>query len=139
MGARGVYFRRGVTFSLMAEAILSALRLSQLLPSLAFLPLVPAVLVGARLVVTALEFTAARFLSAGRPGGPLLASWVLLGSGSLVIPEVGLRLAPTDLDPTFKWGVVGAYWTYVLVAQVTLRFLRRSASGARVEPIEPAG
>jgi hypothetical protein len=71
------------------------------------------VLATARLFLTVLEFTAVTFLLHQRDAGPTLTRRALLASACLVVVEVGLRLAPTNLDPTFKWWVVSAYWAYV--------------------------
>jgi len=77
-------------------------------------------------VVTALELISATFLVNDREGGPTLARRVLLASAVLLTLEVGLRLAPTNLDPTFTWWVVTAYWMYAIAAQWLLRSGRLS-------------
>ena len=106
---------------MLIEAILRSFDLAQLLPSIVFLGPLAWALASTRLVLTVLEFTAVTFLLNHREAGRALARTVLLASACLVVAEVGLRLAPTNLDPTFKWWFVGAYWAYALLAQWMLR------------------
>jgi hypothetical protein len=46
---------------------------------------------------------------------------VLLVSAVLLTIETGWRLTPTDLDPTWRWPLVAAYWVYALGAVYALR------------------
>ena len=116
-----VYSGRVIAWSILIDVLINSLWVAHLLPSIAYRRPLTIALVGARVVVTALEFTAARFLLNGRDDRLALARRVLLASASLVTVEVGLRLVPTNLDPTFKWWVVVAYWAYALAAQWILR------------------
>jgi hypothetical protein len=117
------YYKPLIVSSILIEATFSSLGIAKLLPAIVFLGPLAWVLAAARLVLTVLEFTAVTFLLHHRDAGPMLARRVLLASACLVVVEVGLRLAPTNLDPTFKWWVVSAYWVYVVAIRWMLRSL----------------
>ena len=114
---------------MLIEVTLRSVGFAQLSSSLVFLGPLAWVLAAAQLVLTVLEFTAVTFLLHHRDAGPTLARRVLLASACLVVAETGLRLAPTNLDPTFKWWVVGAYWAYVLALRSMLRSLAMKHEG----------
>ena len=116
-----VHFKNVIAWSILIEVLLASLWIVQLLPSLAYRGALSCVLIGARAVLTAVEFMAARLLMKGEAAAPILARRVLLASACLMTLEVGFRLTPTNLDPTFKWWIVGSYWLYVLAAWLMLR------------------
>ena len=69
----------------------------------------------------ALQIVAAWMLLKDSLGGRRLATATLAASAALVTFETGWRLVPTNLDPTYGWWLVGAYWLYAAVAMVMLR------------------
>ena len=119
-GARR-FGRKVIAALMLLEVGINALWIAQLLPSIAVRDAMTWALILVRGVVTALEFTVARNLWQGSAAASALARRVLLASAALVLVETGFRLAPTNLDPTFKWWVTGAYWVYVLAAGWVLR------------------
>ena len=73
------------------------------------------VLIGVRAAVGAVEVVAAWLLLRGSMSSRPLAIAALAASAVLVPLETGWRLVPTNLDPTYRWWLVGAYWAYALV------------------------
>ena len=103
------------------EVAVNSLWIAQLLSSIVYRRPLTWVLFLARVVLTALELKSATLLLDERNAGPALVRAVLLASAALLTLEVGFRLAPTNLDPTFRWWLVGAYWAYALVIRWVLR------------------
>jgi hypothetical protein len=44
----------------------------------------------------------------------------LIASAILTTFEIGLRIAPSNLDPTWRWWLVVLYWVYAIVASAWL-------------------
>ena len=103
------------------EALYSAFWLAGVLPSLAVRDALTVLLVSMRGTVSAVELVAAWGLLRQTPGGPLLAGAALVGSAVLLILETGLRFVPTNLDPTWRWWLVGSYVSYAVVGIWALR------------------
>ena len=101
---------------LIFEGLYSAVRIAELVPTLMVYDGVTLTLLAVRAVVSGVECAAGWWLRAGRPVGRPLARWALLASALLLTVEIGARLAPSDLDPAFRWPFVAAYWAYALVA-----------------------
>ena len=55
-----------------------------------------------------------------------LAAWSLIASAALLTIELGARLSPSSLFPSYRWPVIGAYWAYAIAAWWWIR--RRAAS-----------
>ena len=106
---------------LVAEGFTTALRVTGLLPNLAVYGGVALGLIGLRAVAGVLACTSGWLLAIGRPPGAQLARWTLLASAALGTLEIGWRLAPSDLDPAFRWYYVIAYWTYAGAGTWALR------------------
>jgi multisubunit Na+/H+ antiporter MnhB subunit len=103
------------------EALYSAFWIARLLPSLAVRDSLTVLLVSIRGTVSAVELIAAWALLRRSPGGPLLAGAALGASAVLTVLETGWRLVPTNLDPTWRWGIVGAYAVYAVLGIWALR------------------
>jgi len=103
------------------------------LPSIGYRGPLDWLLLMARAVITALELIAAASLSSAGEARLRLAGRVLLGSAGLLTLEVGFRLAPSNLDPTFRWWIVGGYWAYVLAAQWVVRRITTRPRGSFFE------
>lgn len=101
---------------LMLEGVTSGLWIARLLPSLGVRGRTVVVLLGLRAIVSSAQIVGAAMLRVRRPSGPPLARAALVGSAMLIPLEVGLRLVPTNLDPTWRWWLVAAYWIYAGVA-----------------------
>jgi hypothetical protein len=97
---------------LILEAVQSALWIARLLPSLGVRDRTTVVLVCCRAAISALQLVAGVQLRRDRMSVSSLARVALLSSVALVPFEVGWRLVPTNLDPTYRWWVVAAYLAY---------------------------
>jgi len=135
--------RRLLGLLLVAEGVSTAVWLAQLLPTLGWRDRSSVALMAARAVVGAMQLTSGWWVSTRRPPGAVLARWALVLSAVLTTFEFGARLTPTDLDPTYRWPLVWAYWVYALGAgwylaraQVTTGVA--DAQGAAGRPEEPA-
>jgi hypothetical protein len=112
---------RVVALLLIAEGVWTLMWLTQLLSSLGWRDKSSVALILARGVVGAMQLTTGWGLAGKRPSALALARWVLLVSAVLFTVEIGWRLTPTDLDPTYRWPLVVAYWVYALVAFLFVR------------------
>src|SRR6476646_6093150 len=101
---------RVVALLLIAEGVWTLMWLTQLLSSLGWRDKSSVALILARGVVGAMQLTTGWALASRRPSALALARWVLLVSAGLLTIEIGWRLTPTDLDPTYRWPLVLAYW-----------------------------
>jgi len=100
----------------MLEALLAARWIAALLPSLPLRGIVTVLLVTARGVTGSVQLLSAVALRWNRPFAPVLAAFALAASAVLVIFETGLRLTPSNVDPTFRWWFVAGYALYAAVA-----------------------
>src|SRR6476660_2671179 len=96
---------RVVALLLIAEGVWTLMWLTQLLSSLGWRD----------------KSSVALILARRRSSALPLARWVLLVSAVLFTLEIGWRLTPTDLDPTYRWPLVLAYWVYAVVAFLFVR------------------
>ena len=110
---------------LVLEAANSGLWLAKLLPTLAVRDWTSVALILLRAGVSSLQLAAAVFVRTGRLSGVPMVRAGLAGSALLIPFEVGLRLVPTNADPTYRWWMVAGYWAYVTVAiRLTARLSR---------------
>src|SRR5262245_15033446 len=107
---------------LIAEGVWTLVWLTQLLSSLGWRDKSSVALILVRGIVGAMQLSTGWGLANRRPSALSLARWVLFFSAGLLTVEVGWRMTPTDLDPTYRWPVVIAYWLY---AGAAVWFLRR--------------
>jgi len=106
---------------LLLEAALSGLWIWRLLPGLPARDPAILALIAARVVASLFQVTSSWCLRTKRPFAGTLTQRTLLATGVLMTLEVGLRLAPSNLDPTFRWHVVIGYWAYVALAILALK------------------
>ena len=106
---------------LILDGLGTAVRLTSLLPTLGVYAPIALTLLAARALIAALQFTSGWMLWDDRPPAAPLAIVSLVASALLAIPETGLRLAPTNIDPTFKWWAVIGYGIYALVMTASIR------------------
>jgi hypothetical protein len=85
--------------------------------------------VAVRAAVTALQTSAAWLLWQGLPAGPRFGQVAFVASAAVLVLEIGLRLAPSSLQPGLRWPLVGAYALYAFLAVLMLRE-RRVGSGS---------
>ena len=108
---------------LTAEGVWTLVWLTQLLSSLGWRDKASVAVILTRGVVGAMQLTTGWGLASRRPSALALARWVLVASAVLLTIEIGSRLTPTDIDPTYRWPLVAVYWAYALVA---ILFVRRA-------------
>lgn len=80
--------------------------------------------VALRAAVTALQASAAWMLWQRLPAGPLFGQVAFAASATLLVPEIGWRLAPSSITPGFRWPLVIAYAIYAALSILILRRLR---------------
>ena len=85
---------------------------ANVIPSLPAIGAIAIVLVIARMLVGALQFVSGWLLLVHRTQATVLATAALALSAALVVLEFGLRLAPLDQDPAFRWFIVCGYGVY---------------------------
>jgi len=106
--------RRLLAVLLLAEVVRTAFWIAALLPSLGWRGHWILLLVVARAGVGALQIASSVLLFEERARGVRLAPIALISSALLLTLEIGFRLAPSDVDPSFRWWIVGAYWVYAM-------------------------
>ncbi len=116
-------------FLLVAEGVTTLFWLVRLAPSLGWRDPASTTLILFRGLVGAMQLTSGWWLSTRRPSAGPLARLALFLSAALMTLEIGERMSPTNLDPTYRWPLVIAYWVYALGAGW---FLSRAAR--RLEP-----
>jgi hypothetical protein len=115
---------RIVAFLLVLESSMAGLWIAALLPTLGVRGWLTSTLVACRAIVSACELSGAVWLYGRRRPGAAVSRWALIASAILTTFEIGWRLAPSNLDYTFRWWCVGAYWAYAVAA---FAWLRRAA------------
>ena len=110
---------------LMLEGLASGFRFARFVPILAIYPPSTAILLVARAMIGALAFASGWMLWQRRPFGSRLAGIALLASAVFMTFEVGFRLVPTSLFPSYRWPAVALYWAYALAATTYLARARR--------------
>lgn len=106
---------------LIAEGVSTLFWLVMLLPSLGWRDRSSVAVIVARALIGALQLVSGWGLGARNASAPALARWALLLSAALLVLEIGGRMSPSNLDPTYRWPLVGAYGVYAFVAAVVLR------------------
>jgi hypothetical protein len=97
---------------LLLEGALTVIWLTSLLSTLSVYSGLTLAVIAARGVVGALQLTSGWWLLAARLVAPALAIAAVVASALLTVVEVGLRLSPSNLDPTFRWPFVAVYLLY---------------------------
>jgi hypothetical protein len=101
-----------VAIPLIVESVLTMAYVASLAPMLGVYGVATLAVVGARFLVGAVLLAGGWMLMAGRPAARALARSGLVASAALWVPEVGLRLSPSNLDPSFRWLAVATYGVY---------------------------
>jgi hypothetical protein len=99
-------------FALLIEGALTVLWLTGLLSTLVVYRWSTLGLIAIRALIGALQLTSGWWLLAGRMAAPALATTAVAASALLTVAEVGFRLSPSNLDPTFRWPFVAVYAAY---------------------------
>jgi hypothetical protein len=126
-----------IAFLLVVEGLTTGWWLARILPSLQGYDRAALILVAARAVIGGMQLAGGFFLVSRRLAAATLARVALLASAMLTTFEIGARMAPTDLDPTFRWPLVIAYWIYALAAAIYIG-LHVDAGDAAAAPLAPA-
>jgi hypothetical protein len=107
-----------ISFLLVVEGLTTGWWLARILPSIQGYDRAALILVAARTVIGGMQLAGGFFLLGRRLAAGTLARFALLASAMLTTFEIGGRMAPTDLDPTFRWPLVIAYWVYAFGASI---------------------
>ena len=100
---------------LILESIFNALYVAGLLRALAIYDAVAILLIFARGMTGALQFTGGWTLMTRRPGAAVLARLALIAAAIVTTLDVGFNLAPTSVYPWWRWQVTIGYWIYALI------------------------
>lgn len=122
---------RLLAFLLIAEGVSTLFWLVMLLPSLGWRDRSSVAVIIVRGVIGALQLVSGWGLASRSASAPTLARWALGLSAALLALEIGFRLSPSNLDPTYRWPLVWAYASYAFVAIV---ILRRKGDGGTPDP-----
>jgi hypothetical protein len=112
--------------ALLVEGALTVMWLTNLLSTLSVYRGVTFAFIALRGLVGAMQLTSGWWLLSKRPAAPALATASLAASAVLTVAEVGLRLAPSNLDPAFRWPFVTVYAVYAAFMVALLTRARRS-------------
>ena len=82
------------------------------------------VMIGLRVGVTALQMAAVSSLTQHSASASRLASAALLMSALLLTVELGADSA-TNVFPSHRWPIIGAYWVYACLGALGARTIRR--------------
>jgi hypothetical protein len=111
------------------ESLLTAFWVARLVPALSIYPWSVTVVVACRALVAAVQFSASLMLRRRHAAGRLFARTALLASALLLAIELGARVAPSNLFPSYRWPVIVGYAVYALLATWLLRTPPRPTSG----------
>jgi hypothetical protein len=112
---------------LSIEGLGSGVWVAGLLPSLPGRNAIAVVLVLARGLVGAMQFAGGWMLLTRRLPASSFAQAAFIASAVLATLESGFRLAPTNLEPTYRWIWVGVYCVYALGMAWYVRIAMRDA------------
>lgn len=111
---------RFIAACLFVEGALTVAWLTSLLSTIGVYDARTLAIIGARGVVGTLQLTSAWLLLGQRMPARVFASWAFVLSAILIVLEIGARLSPSNLDPTFRWTVVALYGVYATVMSLLL-------------------
>jgi len=112
---------RLLAFLLIAEGVSTLFWLVMLLPSLGWRDRASVAVIVLRGLIGALQLVSGWGLASRTASAPALARFALGISAALLVIEIGFRVSPSNLDPTYRWPLVLAYAVYALVAIFVLR------------------
>ena len=117
---------------MIIESIFNALYVAGLLRALAIYDAVAILLILARGLTGALQFTGGWTLMTRRPGAAFLARLALIVAAVLTTLDVGFNLAPTSVYPWWRWQVVIGYWIYAVAGILLDKTWQVLVPGCRV-------
>jgi hypothetical protein len=126
-----------IAFLLVIEGLSTGWWLARILPSIQGYDRAAMILVAARVAIGSMQLMGGVFLMSRRLAAATLARFALLASAMLTTFEIGARMVPTNLDPTFRWPLVLAYWVYALTASIYIGLHAGRAEAAAV-PVRAA-
>ena len=103
---------RLIAACLFLEGTLTVAWLTSLLSTVSIYDVRTQLIIAARGLVGTLQLTSAWMLLGERLPARTFATWAFALSAILLAVEVGARLSPSNLDPTFRWPVVVLYSVY---------------------------
>ena len=106
---------------LIVEALMTSLWIARHISGMTSRDTITIVLFVIRAITGAFAVVSGVWLIERRPIARPIARAVLLASAMLTTLELGFRLAPSSLDPAWRWPVVVASWIYAAVWLIVLR------------------
>src|SRR4051812_1723816 len=97
---------------LIAEALLTSFWIARHLPGLFARDTITVVIIAIRAMAAALALMSGMWLIERRPIARSAARVALVASATLTTLELGCRLAPSNVDPAWRWPLVAASWMY---------------------------
>jgi hypothetical protein len=98
----------------MFEGLATGLRSTQFIPVLVVYSGFTVAMLVMRAFVGVLQFASGWMLVQDGPFGRKCGRTALVVSAVLTTLELGFRLAPTSVFPSYRWPLVGAYWVYAM-------------------------
>jgi hypothetical protein len=105
---------------LVVEGLSTGLWIARIVPMLSYLNALIIALAILRGLTGAMQTVGGFSLLAGRRHTIGLCQVSLIASAMLTTLEIGARIAPSNLDPTWRWPLTGAYWVYAIGASAWL-------------------
>jgi len=109
-----------VCLLLIADGLLTGLWVAARVPTLGVHGPVTIAFILARGLAAAALVAGGWLLLQGRLPGTPIARAALVVAASLYTVDVAFRLSPTNMDPTFRWVPVAAYWIYAAAVRAYL-------------------
>jgi len=106
---------------LLADGLSAALGVAATFPGLVAHQFPALAMITLRAASGALEATGGWFLLGHNPAAVPIARAGVLVAATYATLGIGARLAPTSLDPAFRFPVVVGYWAYALIVLTLLK------------------
>lgn len=116
---------------LIAEALLTSVWIARHLPGMTSRAPITIAIITSRALVGTLGLMSGMWLIERRRIGAAVARVTLVASALLTTLELGWRLAPSNLDPAWRWPAVAGAWMYACVWLLALSTAKNiAAAGA---------
>lgn len=112
--------RRAIGLVMMAEGLETGVDTAVLLPGIGVYDGPALALLTLRALVGVALFSAGWILYGRREIPMRAAAATLVLSAALRTIELGARVTPTNLFPSYRWAAIGLYWGYALAAASVL-------------------
>ena len=124
---------------LIVEALMTSVWIARHLPGLFARDAATIAIIAVRAIVGVLALMSGVWLIERRPIAAATARVTLVASAILTTLELGWRLAPTNVDPAWRWPVVAGAWIYAGAALVVLSRAKGMPAGGGETPASMRG